>query len=168
MIKPVVDLERILADEKEIYEEIYALEEKKKEAILDRDGRQLEKYSLIQENLLENLSVLEEKRDRVIDDYIRVNNLTDLPRNITLREIVRLMDEDSSHHFIQLGRDLKYTLRQLGSLQQTNERLIKDNIDFFNMLMSELKSSTSIKAGYNSEGKENSKTAGSVLFNKTA
>jgi len=168
MMKPVLDLEAILNDEKQIYEEIYALEEKKEGAILDRDGRQLEKLSLIQEKLLENIAVLEKKRDRVIEDYIRVNNLPDISGTVTLQEMVRLMDESASRHFSQLGMDLKNILRRLSSLQHTNEILIKDNIDFFNMLMSGLRNSTSIQAGYNSAGKENSKTAGSLLFNKTA
>jgi flagellar biosynthesis/type III secretory pathway chaperone len=168
MMKPATELENILKEQRIIYGEIYDLEEKKTGSIMDRSGSGLEKISLEQERLLERLSVQEKKRATVTDQLIRINKLTVSPGEATLGQVIRSMNEDQSNHLMNLGLELKEIILKLQRLQSTNEQLIRDNMDFFHLLLSGIKSNTSIRSGYDSGGRENKKVAGPILFNKTA
>ena len=168
MMKPVLELEKILLEEKRIYEEIFALEENKGEAIMVRKGPDIESISREQEFLLDELNIQERKRSAAIDEYIRLNKIRDLSGDVTLADVIRSMDEDSSHHLMLLGLELKTTMLKLKRLQDTNEQLIRDNMEFFQILLSGLKDTGAIRSGYDRGGREDKKVAGSLLFNKTA
>lgn len=168
MIKPVIELERILQEQNNLYERIYDIEESKSDAIINKDGNLLENYSKEQETLLEMVMKLEDERGKHIDDYVKYSKLDDVSSNITLKQIILSMDEDSSHHLLRLGMELKSKLIKLQKLQDTNSILINDNIEFYDILISSLKSSNTIKSGYSSEGKEEEKVTNSVLFNQQA
>jgi hypothetical protein len=168
MANPVADLEGILNEEITLYTRMCALEELKSEAILGKNGKELEGISRSQEELLAAVSALEERRIRLIDEYAERNHLDDMPRQVTLRDIVFLMDEDSSHRLMRLGMDLKKLLVRLQSLHTTNTTLVDDNLKFFNTLLSGLRSSMTIETGYSKRGVEKTRIADSLLVNRTA
>ena len=164
---PVIALKKILEKEVSIYREVLRLEEEKGEAIANRDGKQLETVTLEQEHLLKSIGTLEEERISVIEEYSRQNHLDDLGRPVTLKDVVSLMDEDSTHTLMGLGMELKRHLQKLGRLHETNQVLIQDNLEFFNLLISGLKSAVSMDDGYGPQGDGKQKVAGSLMFNKT-
>ncbi len=164
---PVIALKKILEKEVSIYREVLRLEEEKGEAIANRDGKQLETVTLEQEHLLKSIGTLEEERISVIEEYSRQNHLDDLGRPVTLKDVVSLMDEDSTHTLMGLGMELKRQLQKLGRLHETNQVLIQDNLEFFNLLISGLKSAVSMDDGYGPQGDGKQKVAGSLMFNKT-
>jgi len=167
MENPVVALEKVLSREKELYESICSLESTKKEAIITRDGRTLERLSIDQERILVEVQQLEKRRSRLIDEYSYKCRLNDLGRDITLSDIVASMDEDSSLHLMRIGMDLKDALVRLKNLQELNGNLLKDTMEFYQILLSGLKNGISEEAGYGRDGKEEGRIAGSILFNKT-
>ncbi|MCP4135972.1 MAG: flagellar protein FlgN [bacterium] len=167
MMQPVIELKRILKAECELYENIYSLEEEKSEAILEREGRLLESLSRDQELLIAQIDILEHEREVQIENYRKINNLDDLGRDISLKDIAYSMNEDSSQQLLQYGMDLKAILLKLQSKQATNKKLIDDNMEFFNLLMSGIRENSSEKAGYGSDGKEKSRVANPVMFNQT-
>jgi len=166
MLKPVIDLEKILTKELELYARLYSLENAKSEAIIEREGKLIESLSIEQESLLSDLSRLEMKREAVIDEYANSNDLRDFSGALTLRDIVLSMDEDSSHHLLRLGMELKNSVVELSRLQKTNEQLIRDNLEFFDILLSGLREENSLSAGYGNNGKEDSRVASSMIFNQ--
>ncbi len=166
MLKPVINLEKILKLEHELYHRLYQLEEQKSEAIIERDGKLLESISMEQESILGRLGRIETEREGAINDYVRLNNLHDFSGALTLRDIVLSMDEDSSHHLMRLGMELKEIVQELSRLQKTNEQLIHDNLEFFNILLSGLREENSLSAGYSNDGKEDSRVASSMIFNQ--
>jgi hypothetical protein len=113
MLKPVIELEQILGDELTRYEELYSLEEEKSERIIQRDGAAMEKISERQEGLLEEVARLEERRLSMIQEYARLNNLRDIGRELSLRDVILSMDEDSSAHLSRMGIELKRLLVKL-------------------------------------------------------
>lgn len=167
MACPVIELEKTLKDEIDIYHKLYGLEERKSRAIVERDGKYLESLSAEQEGLLSLLARQESRRKRLIEEYKTGNRLDDLSREVTLKEIVRSMDEDSSHKLLRLGMDLRRGLIKMKSLQETNRKLIEDNMEFFDILLSNLKSFVSLKTGYSVRGIEENRVSSSLLFNKT-
>ncbi len=168
MFRPVVDMERILTEENNIYTCLYDLEREKSEALIKKDWENLEKLSIEQDKLFSKLELIEKEREQLIDEYSRMNNLDDLQREITLKDIVLSMDEDSSHHLLELGMELKNIMMKTEGLVRTNEKILNDNMEFFNILISGLKNRTAINEGYGKDGREeNRKAADSLLFNRT-
>ena len=167
MMTPVMALKKILEKEVSIYREVLRLEEEKGESIINRDGKQLEAVTREQENLLKSIGSLEEERITVIKEYSRQNHLEDLGRPVTLKDVVTLMDEDSAHTLMGLGLQLKRKLQKLGRMHETNQVLIQDNLEFFNLLISGLKDAVAIDDGYGPGGDGKQKVAGSLMFNKT-
>ncbi len=167
MVQAVIDLEKILLQEKSVYEKIFIIEEEKKDIILSRDGKNLEVLSFQQEALIKEIELLENERQAQILNYIKENRIDDLPQAVTLRDVVLSMDEDSSHHLLQHGIELKKIIMKLSLLQDNNKQLINDNMEFFEILLSGLKGADSVDSGYGFDGRQNSKSSSSMLFNQT-
>ncbi len=168
MDNPVAALEKVLSREKELYEKVYALEDAKKEVILRRDGRELERLSAEQELALREIQHLDERRIKAIDQYRKLYRLDDCARDITLSDVVGSMDEDSSKRLMAIGIDLKDLLLRLRDLQSMNSGLLLDTMEFYRILLSGLKNGVSLDAGYCRKGREEGKVAAPVLFNQTA
>jgi flagellar biosynthesis/type III secretory pathway chaperone len=163
MESPVLELERILKNEIDIYEKIASIEAGKTDAILSRDGTELERFAIEQERLLNEIADLEKKRAESIEQYRHDNRFDE--RNVSLQDLVRNMDEDSALRLMRCGMELKRTMLRIQSLSETNSKLIEDNMEFFNILLSGLKNSSSV--GYTRDGNTSHLGKGSYLFNKT-
>jgi len=166
MESPVLELERIINSEIEIYDRIAALEENKTDAILSRDGIEIESFSKEQETLLTEIASLEQRRENSIEQY-RTDNHLDDGGFVSIHDIVRNMDEDSALRLSRCGMELKKTMLRIKSLSETNRKLIEDNLEFFNILVSGLKSSASFHTGYTREGEKTQKLKGALLINRT-
>jgi flagellar biosynthesis/type III secretory pathway chaperone len=166
MESPVLELERILKEEISIYDRIASLEEEKTDSILSRDGCELESFAREQERLLSEIAGLEEKRERSIDSYRVVNHIDEMG-NVTLENLVRNMDEDSALRLSRCGMELKKTVLRMKSLSETNRKLIEDNMEFFDILLSGIKSSATLAAGYTRDGEAPRMVNGSLLINRT-
>ncbi|MBN1532624.1 MAG: flagellar protein FlgN [Spirochaetes bacterium] len=168
MKNPVAALEQVLSREKELYEEIFTLETGKKDAILKRDGKTLERLSTEQEKRIAEVQRIEESRIGIIERYRAMERLDDLPREISLRDVVGSMDEDSSKRLMRIGVDLKDLLCRLRDLQDMNGTLLNDTMEFYRILLSGIRSGVSLDSGYSKDGREEGKVAAPVLFNQTA
>ncbi|HNR90453.1 MAG TPA: flagellar protein FlgN [Spirochaetota bacterium] len=166
MSMAVRELERVLKNEVAIYHQLYDCEEEKGRAIIARDGALIERLSREQEELMRRLGALERERLALIDEYVRENRINELPGNVTLRQIVAQMDEDSSHRLLAIGMALRSVLTKIQSLQETNRTLLDDNIRFFSILLSTLKDTVSVKTGYSGSGVEESRVSQSLIFNR--
>jgi flagellar biosynthesis/type III secretory pathway chaperone len=159
----ILALKEILESEYELYRSLYDLEEEKSSAIINRDGASIESISRDQEALLDRISKFESRRKSLIEECNRSSHSEDIGE-ITLKDI-SAMDGDSSQKLLPLGRELKAVLHKIRSLQETNQRLLNDNIEFFNMIMSGFKSSISAR-GYSENGVEESRVTDSIIFNQ--
>ena len=65
----------------------------------------------------------------------------------------------------QNGIELKNILLKVAKVQDLNSQLLTDNMEFYDIIISGLKNSSSIMAGYGSDGKEKSGVVNPVLFN---
>ena len=158
------DLENILQAEITVYEDILLLEEEKARAIMNKDGKMIEELSVRQESLIKEIDLLENDR---MDASERCGRriLSAGTVNPTLKEIAGTLDQKASASLLKTGESLKKLLFRISEKQGINARMIQDNIDFFNLLISDLKNSSSIKAGYNRDGSENTRIVNPVLFN---
>lgn len=157
-------LENILKREFEIFSTIHRIEEEKSEAIINKDGKLLQELSRKQENCLTDIHPLEEKRTKITDSFKtgKKNAST-----VTLSDILDA-GKISDSGLKCIGRDLESVLGKIRNLQDVNNRLIKDNIVFFNTFIDELKKSVTSRTGYTEKGVENGEAVSSILVNKMA
>lgn len=168
MPHPVARIEKILAEELRIYTALYELEDNKGTAIMEKNGELIESLSMKQERLLERVANLEAERMRRIDEYAAQTHPNGLPHEVSLRDIVPAMDKDSGQRLLGLGMELRRLLQRLESLYRTNHKLIEDNLNFFNIMLSGLRSAVSVNTGYSEKGVEKSRVAGALLLNTQA
>lgn len=168
MLQQVSRLEEILLEEQGLYQQVLELEEEKTSVIQARDGKNLDRISLQQDNLLKRLDGLDAHRQEIIEEYVRVNRIADVKSHVTLQEVVRSMDEDSAGHLLRIGMDLKKTLLSLDRIQNSNQQMLDDNMKFFDMLVSGLRQEGSMGTGYSSRGQEVETASSPIIINQTA
>lgn len=164
MGESIVELEQILQSEYELYSRLYELEQEKSEAILNRNGATIESFAREQERLLGEIAVQESRRKNALDRYQRLHHIDIGQDDITLTNLVSMEDEGSSH-LLATGRELKTLLLKIRSLQETNQKLLQDNIEFFNALITRFKNSVSLR-GYSEKGSEEFTMTDSVMINR--
>ncbi|HPS58971.1 MAG TPA: flagellar protein FlgN [Spirochaetota bacterium] len=163
MKKQEMEIENILQSEITVYEDILLLEEEKGRAILKKDGRLIEDLSLRQESLVKEIDDLELERIRAVAGCRRPYSSSGTLEP-TLNEIASVMERGQGARLLKTGAELKGLLQRIRDIQGVNARMIRDNIEFFEILIEGLKDSSSIKSGYNSEGRESSRMVNPVLF----
>ncbi|MCX7678607.1 MAG: flagellar protein FlgN [Spirochaetes bacterium] len=163
----VVVIERILQRELELYQKVYMLEEQKGEAIIRRNGILLEKLSFEQEKVLSEILEVEADREKCIAQYQK-EMLNNSSKEITLQEILHYAEGDAAKRIRQLGNSLKELLYKIQALAQTNEKLARDRIEMFALLLKEIKSRLSLRTGYNKDAVEHCSLDNPLVINRTA
>lgn len=166
MDSPVIALEKVLRKQKDIYERLSSIEEGKTNVIIKRDGQSLERLALEQEKLISEISVLETKRSELVKEYASANEFNELGE-IPLSSIVRNMDEDSALRLTGIAFEIRKSALKTRSLSETNNRLIADNLEFFDILLTGIKSSARVAAGYTRDGESATVMKSALLFNAT-
>lgn len=161
----VLKLKKLLNIEKDIYQEIFNIEEEKSEAIIKKTGKVIEELSVSQERLLNKIESLEKERIKLMDEYKKHRNVLHHGNEITLQDIIDTVDAESSSALKQAGIELKKILLKVKNIQDVNSQLLKDNMEFYDILISGLKNSSTLRSGYGRDGKEKGRVFNPVLFN---
>lgn len=165
MHQAVLKLENIIKLEKEIYQKIFHIEEAKSEAIIKKDGKAIEELSLSQEKLLSKIESLENERLKLMDSFRKRLKIQITGDEVTLQDILDSIDLKTASIVKESGIELKKVLLKVKRIQDTNTQLLRDNMEFYNILISDLKNSSTVRSGYGSDGKEKGKVLNPVLFN---
>ena len=160
----MIEMGRILKEEKGLFEKLCSLERNKTGAILDHNGRLLEKLSIEQEEILSSISKLEMDRIKHIENFKKHKHVRKV--GISLSDITGMMDDSSADNMRLLGRNLKDVMIRLSRIQETNRILIHDNMEYYNILMTGLRRDRSLETGYGSDGREEEGLKNSILFNQ--
>ncbi len=165
MNRAIEKLLSILNLQKDVYHDITLIEEEKSGAIMKRAGRSIEDLSVMQERLLEEVDSLETERLKLMDNYRKFALLSHPQNEITLLDIIDSVDSKSAVALREAGSNLKGVLKKLKRVQEMNSVLLRDSMEFYEILISGLKNSSTIKSGYGRDGRENAKSFNPVLFN---
>ncbi len=165
MQQAVLKLENIINLEREIYQDIFHIEEEKSEAIIKKAGREIEELSIAQEKLLLKVDSLEKERVKLMEGFKKHRNPHYHDGEITLSDIMDSSDQKSASSLKGAGLALKTVLLKVKNIQNMNSRLLKDNMEFYDILISGLKNSSTLRSGYGSDGKEKARVFNPVLFN---
>lgn len=165
MERHIADMGNILKKETALFEKIFGLEQNKTNAIIEHNGRLIEKISMEQEELLTAVSALEIERMKNVDAYKREMRIR---REITtLTDITGTLKGATGRNMVALGRDLKDVMTRLSRVRDTNKVLINDNMQYYNILLTGLRRDPSLDTGYGHDGKEEEKLRNSILINTT-
>jgi len=165
MPQAVLKLENILKHERDIYQEIFNIEESKTEAIIQKDGRAIEELSVRQEKFLGKIESLEKERVKLMEGYKKLSRLNLNGDEITLQDIIDSAGAEPASGLKKAGIELKKVLLKVKNVQDMNTRLLKDNIEFYEILITGLKNRSTLRSGYGSDGKEKGRVFNPVLFN---
>ncbi len=165
MPQAVLKLENILNLERDIYQEIFHIEEEKSESILQKEGKAIEELSIRQEKLLGRIDALEKERLKLMEGYKKHLHLRSNGNDITLQDIIASTGEQSASGLKKAGSELKKVLLKVKKVQDLNTRLLKDNMEFYEILITGLKNRSTLRSGYGSDGKEKGRVFNPVLFN---
>jgi hypothetical protein len=160
----IIEMGRTLKEEKALFEKLCLLERNKTGAILDHNGKLLEKISIEQEGILSIISKLEMDRIKHIENYKKHKHIRQA--GITLSDITGILDGFSADTMRVLGRNLKDVMMRLSRIQETNRVLIHDNMEYYNILLTGLRRDRSLDTGYGSDGREEENLKNSILFNQ--
>ena len=160
MSENLMQLESLLGEELRIFSNVLRLEKEKSEAIIKKDGNLMQKLSQEQENYLDKIPPLEKNRRDIINYYSRKN-----PKgNLTLTDIASI--ESATDDLTQIGSLLKKTLNKIKSVQETNNKMMNDNLEYFRKIIKEIRQSVTIETGYSEKGIEKGKTLNSFILDK--
>ncbi len=161
-------LETILKKQMNIYSEILVYEEKKSEAIISKNGKVIQEISALQEKLIKSVEDLEAERINFIGMHFTGNKSATNGEAITLKEIAASMDSKKGLAITRQGEELKSLLLKVRAKQENNFSMLKDNMEYFDILISGLKNSSSVRSGYGRDGKEDERVINPVLFSQRA
>ncbi len=158
-------LQSILSQEQEIYSHLVQLEEQKKEAITAFNGDLLFSLSKEQETLILNLEKLEKSRQQLIKTHAAGRAFQ--PHDMTLKDFITLTQTHDNKNLVAQAQVLKSTIEKFARLHEANKKLINDNIEFFNVILTSLRKAVTVETGYGPEGLTKRSASGAVLMNKT-
>jgi hypothetical protein len=161
MSRNLLYLENVLSEELRIFSNILRLEREKSDAIIKKDGALLQKLSSEQENFLYKVAPVESNRKKITDQYL--NNNTE--SKLTLTDIAEI-EGISDSNLEEIGTLLKKTLDRIKLLQETNAKMISDNLEYFKKMIKGVRQSVSMETGYNKKGVERGKAINSFLVDK--
>lgn len=117
MASLIEELINVLEEECVIYENLYEVSTKKTEVIVKADIDELQKITEHEQNVIDEVLVLEKRRQTIVSNIAVVLNQD--PKTLTIADIIRIMENQPQ--FRQPLSELHKRLRNIAQqLQQTN------------------------------------------------
>jgi len=154
----------IIDRQTELYEEFLGLERKKTDCISGNLVTELEGIVSDQDKVIGQIELIESSRlscVRKITGKFYINKA-----NPSLRDISQYADDDSGKEMILYAERLKKITNELQRILETNARMIRDNMNFYSLIVEGIKDSLDDKSAY-SAGRESRVKKNSVLINRT-
>lgn len=154
----------ILSEECRLYSDLYDISRKKSELILNGNIEGLTAILSYEQQFILELGQLETQREALIENYARIKGIK--PKNATLEQIIVAIDSEAKTRL----EDVTVRLRQIISAQKDindlNERLIKNNLEFIDFSIKLLAGQEESGAAYSKGGKTAVKSQNRNLIDK--
>ncbi|MFO7154799.1 MAG: flagellar protein FlgN [Caldicoprobacter oshimai] len=124
-LQKIVD---ILDKECELYSILLDLSKKKTQVIVDADIGELEKIVEMEERLIFELRNLEDKREGWVVDFARQRGIE--PTEVTISYLTSQAEGQIQERLKQLQEKLYGIIEEQKQVNQINERLIRNNLEF--------------------------------------
>jgi len=123
------DLITILQEQSELYQNLLALAEEKKDAVVHDDLVSLQRISSVENALIGKNNRLEKKRTMVTKDIANV--LGREPEGLTLSALAEIMHgKPEGEQLSAIGEKIRDCIEQLRTQQELNRQLLHNALDF--------------------------------------
>ncbi len=145
MDKYFEDLLEIMSKEHELYTELKGIEEKKSKIISNNDVEALDAITKREQGFVKTIVHLEEHRAEVIDGFCRVKGIKKVN---TIDDILRVVSAEEAKK-LSVERDKLYNVTmELKEVNELNNMLINQSIDYINYTMEVARSLSEEDFGY--------------------
>ena len=155
----------VLSEQAALYRDMESIEQQKKEIIIARDGKELERLVSRQEKIITEIDILEKRRIKIMDDISFSSGRREPV--ITARQAAVCSDRRSGELIIRYANELRNIVKRIKKLSDVNERCMKDNMEFFTWIIDSLRQTVGGEEGYSASGVAPRRSAESALFNLT-
>ena len=137
-----------LEKEEEIYQDIFDLSLKKKQAVIDGDVKNLEKIVNKEKALAMSLIKLDNIRVRIVNEILKANGV-DSVENIT--ELSEYIDPKAKEKILRLKSKLNHVIKKVRNENELNKDLVAQQLDYIQFNIDLM---TNIDLGSNNYSKE--------------
>ena len=117
--------------ERDYYEELNELSNRKTDIIIDKKIKDLETIVDLEERIIVNIGKLEADRQELVDRLAGIKDVD--PESITLSTLIEYSDGDIRDRFQTLQDDFVRIIDRQSHLNEINEKLIRTNLEYINM-----------------------------------
>lgn len=117
--------------ERDYYEELNELSNRKTDIIIDKKIKDLETIVDLEERIIVNIGKLEADRQELVDRLAGIRDVD--PESITLSSLIEFSDGDLKDRFQTLQNDFIRIIDRQRHLNEINEKLIRTNLEYVNI-----------------------------------
>ncbi len=151
-----------------LYEKLEDVENRKNEAILNKKGALLKSITSEEEYVIKQIDITENKRLNIINDITKETSMHCNSSTVTLKDIAKQLDDVSASIISNLGIELKKYILSIKSINEVNMRMMKDNVEYFKIIVEGIKGSIGKNEAYSSRGEHRiDQLRSPLIFNKT-
>ncbi|PAB59370.1 flagellar protein FlgN [Anaeromicrobium sediminis] len=152
MSKSTEQLIVILKKECEVYEEYMKIADEKTKLIIDKKINLLDKMTIREEKIISEVRKIDTVRNLIIGNLLKERNVHKIDK---LEDIIHMVEMKYSKVLLELKNRLEKVLMEIKRLNDLNEKLINQSLDYieFNVnLYSSLKSTQVVYKENNNDG----------------
>ena len=145
----------ILEEQLELYQNLLALAEEKRDAVISNDIESLQRITSVENTLISKNNRLEKKRITVTEDIANVLGVK--AEELTLSALAEIMRDKPEHESIcKIGEQLRTCIDNLKALNDENKALVKNALEYADYMLNVLRGVTAQDENmYNRRGRNN-------------
>ena len=140
-MEKISELKKTLSEENEIYKTILELANKKTQLISEDNIDEIQKITKLEEQYLQDAKILEYKREDKISEIekeLRIEKITDITTLLNY-----ILDDKLKRELELIKVEFIKTLKQLKAVNDLNNTLIKDALEYINLSLNLMTAATS-------------------------
>ncbi len=137
--KNLEKLTKILEEEITLFQELLKFEKIKNMSIINQDIKKIKELSENEEKYLEDVEKIEEERERIVSTLFIQYNVKDKKELTALVKALPEEKEVIKKRIINYKNELVSYIKDLKVINQLNNKLLKDSIEFFNEALNSFK-----------------------------
>jgi len=151
-MKSIEQLKNTLIKENELYTGVLKLAEEKTKVIVSRDIKALENITKKEQQYIMNMATFEKLRRSILTNIAQELSIEEIS---SVSELILFIEEDAGNEIDDLRNDLLKTIADLKGVNEGNEKLINQSLQYINLNIEILTSSSEDGNRYSNKASEN-------------
>jgi len=151
-MKSIEQLKNTLVKENELYTGVLKLAEEKTKVIVGGDIKVLENITKKEQQYIMNMATFEKLRRSILTNIAQELSIEEIS---SVSELILFIEEDAGNEIDDLRNDLLKTIADLKAVNEGNEKLINQSLQYINLNIEILTSSSEDGNRYSNKASEN-------------